>query len=110
MQFPCRFFVQAIDSSWLCIRCIEHHNTVNILFIATYDIVVILSDIHANLAALSAFPEHDLDALWRLGDLVDYGPHDAVRRHLTNQEERRASQLMLSMLSGHRSLCAPWQI
>lgn len=36
--------------------------------------------------------------------------HDALRRHLTSEEERRASQLMLLMLAGHRSLCAPWNI
>ena len=36
--------------------------------------------------------------------------HDALRRHLTSDEERRVSQLMLLMLAGHRSLCAPWNI
>lgn len=36
--------------------------------------------------------------------------HDALRRHLTSQEERSASQLMLLMLAGHRSLCAPWNV
>jgi hypothetical protein len=36
--------------------------------------------------------------------------HDALRRHLTSEEERRASQLLLLMLTGHRSLCAPWQV
>lgn len=36
--------------------------------------------------------------------------HDALRRHLTSEEERRASQLMLLMLASHRSLCAPWNI
>jgi len=36
--------------------------------------------------------------------------HDALRRHLTSEEERRASQLMLLMLAGHRSLCAPWNV
>ncbi len=36
--------------------------------------------------------------------------HDALRRYLTSEEERRASQLMLLMLSGHRSLCAPWNV
>lgn len=36
--------------------------------------IVILSDIHANFAALDAFPEKDYDQLWCLGDLVDYGP------------------------------------
>jgi GTP-binding protein EngB required for normal cell division len=36
--------------------------------------------------------------------------HDALRRYLTSEEERRASQLMLLMLAGHRSLCAPWNV
>ncbi len=36
--------------------------------------------------------------------------HDALRRYLTSEEERRVSQLILLMLAGHRSLCAPWNI
>ena len=42
--------------------------------------IVIVSDIHANLAALNALPEKDFDQLWCIGDLVDYGPrpHEAV--------------------------------
>lgn len=36
--------------------------------------VVIISDIHANQAALDALPEREFDQLWCLGDLVDYGP------------------------------------
>jgi putative phosphoesterase len=36
--------------------------------------IVIVSDIHANLAALEALPERDFDQLWCIGDLVDYGP------------------------------------
>lgn len=44
--------------------------------------VVMLSDIHGNLAALDALPERDYDALWCTGDLVDYGPrpHEVVER------------------------------
>jgi protein phosphatase len=43
--------------------------------------IVIISDIHANLAALEALPERDFDQLWCIGDLVDYGPrpHEAVQ-------------------------------
>ena len=37
--------------------------------------IVIISDIHGNLAALNALPEHDFDELWCIGDLVDYGPN-----------------------------------
>lgn len=37
--------------------------------------IVIVSDIHANLAAIRSLPEDDYDQLWCLGDLVDYGPH-----------------------------------
>lgn len=36
--------------------------------------IVIVSDIHSNIAALEAFPEKDFDQLWCIGDLVDYGP------------------------------------
>jgi len=47
--------------------------------------VAIISDIHANLAALQAFPE-SYDELWVVGDLVNFGPNpgevvDWVRRH-----------------------------
>ena len=43
--------------------------------------IVMISDVHANLAALEAFPEENYDQLWCLGDLVDYGPkpHEAVQ-------------------------------
>lgn len=43
--------------------------------------IVIVSDIHANLAAIEALPEEDYDQLWCLGDLVDYGPrpHEIVQ-------------------------------
>ncbi len=42
--------------------------------------IVIISDIHGNLAALKALPEHNFDELWCMGDLVDYGPnpHEVV--------------------------------
>lgn len=35
--------------------------------------IAIISDIHGNYDAWSAFPEH-YDELWVLGDLVNYGP------------------------------------
>jgi putative phosphoesterase len=38
--------------------------------------IAIISDLHANLEALSAFPE-ECDELWVLGDLVNYGPNPA---------------------------------
>jgi len=43
--------------------------------------IAIISDIHANLAALNAFPETSYDALWCVGDLVDYGPkpHEVIQ-------------------------------
>lgn len=49
--------------------------------------ILILSDLHANLEALTAIRE-DYDELWVLGDLVDYGPDpaeaiDFVRSHAT---------------------------
>lgn len=37
--------------------------------------IVIISDIHANIAALQALPERQYDQLWCIGDLVDYGPN-----------------------------------
>jgi putative phosphoesterase len=42
--------------------------------------IVIISDIHGNLAALNALPERNFDELWCIGDLVDYGPnpHEVV--------------------------------
>jgi putative phosphoesterase len=50
--------------------------------------IAIISDLHANLAALEAFPERNCDQLWCLGDLVDYGPRphqviEWVSRHAT---------------------------
>lgn len=43
--------------------------------------IAIISDIHANLAALKAFPEADHDYLWCIGDLVDYAPkpHEVIQ-------------------------------
>jgi len=35
---------------------------------------------------------------------------DALRRYLTSEEERRASQLALLLLAGHRNVSAPWVI
>lgn len=37
---------------------------------------LIVSDLHANLEAISALPS-DFDQLWVLGDLVNYGPNPA---------------------------------
>jgi putative phosphoesterase len=39
--------------------------------------IAIVSDIHANFDAISAFPEN-YDELWVLGDLVNYGPEPAA--------------------------------
>ena len=36
--------------------------------------------------------------------------HDALRRYLTSEEERGASQLALLLLAGHRSVSAPWAV
>jgi predicted phosphodiesterase len=38
--------------------------------------ICIISDLHANIEALSALPA-DYDELWVLGDLVNYGPDPA---------------------------------
>ena len=45
VQFPCRLFLQAIDSSWLCRRCMEHYRKLCTLFLVIYDIVLILSEV-----------------------------------------------------------------
>ncbi len=54
--------------------------------------IVIISDIHANLAALRAFPERNYDELWCAGDLVDYGarPREILR------EIRSRAQVVVS--------------
>jgi len=36
--------------------------------------------------------------------------HDALRRYLTSEEERQASQVALLLLAGHRSVGAPWAV
>jgi hypothetical protein len=36
--------------------------------------------------------------------------HKALRRYLISEEERRASQLVLLLLTGHRSVNAPWRV
>ena len=44
-------------------------------------------------------------------DLQRYAiKYDALRRHLTSEEERRASQLALLLISGHRNVSSPWTI
>ncbi|MGB6132788.1 MAG: dynamin family protein [Acidobacteriaceae bacterium] len=44
-------------------------------------------------------------------DLERYAlKHDALRRYLTSEEERRASQIALLLLAGHRNLSSPWTI
>lgn len=44
-------------------------------------------------------------------DLERYAlKHDALRRYLTSEEERRASQVALLLLAGHRNLSSPWTI
>lgn len=54
--------------------------------------IAIISDVHANLAALLAFPERDYDELWCVGDLVDYGP----RPREVIQEIRNRATLAVS--------------
>ncbi len=44
-------------------------------------------------------------------DLQRYAlKHDALRRYLTSEEERQASQLALLLLAGHRNVSGPWTI
>lgn len=44
-------------------------------------------------------------------DLQRYAlKHDALRRYLTSEEERRAAQIALLLLAGHRNLSSPWVI
>lgn len=53
--------------------------------------IAFISDVHANLAALNAFPEKDCDAIWCTGDLVDYGP----RPHEVIQEIRNRASVLV---------------
>ena len=53
--------------------------------------IAIVSDIHANLAALKALPQ-DYDQLWCVGDLVDYGPKPVE----VIQEIRRRAAVVVS--------------
>lgn len=50
--------------------------------------IAIISDIHANFAALESFPEQDCDHILCLGDLVDYGP--SPKKVIQWVKERRA--------------------
>lgn len=44
-------------------------------------------------------------------DLQRYAlKHDALRRHLTSEEERQAAQLALLLLAGHRNVSGPWVV
>jgi GTP-binding protein EngB required for normal cell division len=44
-------------------------------------------------------------------DLQRYAlKHDALRRYLTSEEERRASLVALLLIAGHRNLTSPWVI
>jgi len=44
-------------------------------------------------------------------DLQRYAlKHDALRRYLASEEERRASHLALVLLAGHRNVSSPWVI
>jgi hypothetical protein len=44
-------------------------------------------------------------------DLQRYAlKHDALRRYLTSEEERQASQLALLLLAGHRNVSGPWVV
>lgn len=53
--------------------------------------IAIVSDIHANLAALKALPQ-EYDQLWCVGDLVDYGPKPLE----VIQEIRRRAAVVVS--------------
>src|SRR5216683_2447412 len=72
--------------------------------------ICVISDLHANLEALSALPQN-YDELWVLGDLVNYGPDpaatiDFVRSHaspLWDQAEE-ASKRENTILAGHTHL------
>ncbi|MHB8302363.1 MAG: dynamin family protein [Acidobacteriaceae bacterium] len=58
-----------------------------------------LLDLHADLLERTA------------EDLQRYAlKHDALRRYLTSEEERQASQLALLLLAGHRNVSGPWVV
>lgn len=68
--------------------------------------IVIVSDIHANLAALEALPERNFDQLWCVGDLVDYGPrpHEVVHWVMRHAAVTPRSSHTLGSGNDHRTL------
>lgn len=83
--------------------------------------VLIISDVHANLPALEAVLKDagSVDAVWCLGDLVDYGPDpnecvDLVRKQpnlvclLGNHDAAVLGRLDLSFFNREASLSVQW--
>ena len=77
--------------------------------------LLILSDIHANIAALRAIEKDAgaVDAIYCAGDYVDYGtdPHEAigwVREHgahcVMGNHDRHLLNILFSGVSGNKSL------
>ena len=82
--------------------------------------VLVISDVHANMQALEAVldAEPDVDAIWCLGDLVDYGPSpneciDVVRSLdvlciAGNHDRAATGDFDISLFNRGARLCSEW--
>lgn len=90
---------QPVDANFRAPACCLPHLTLLIEFLGPGEFSQSLLASHAALLERTA------------EDLQRYAlKHDALRRHLTSEEERRASQLALLLLAGHRNVSSPWVI
>jgi hypothetical protein len=86
------------DNVYVAACCLPHLRMV-VEFLGPGEAAQELLRAHANLLERTA------------EDLQRYAlKHDALRRYLTSEEERRASLLALLLLAGHRNVSAPWVI
>ena len=82
--------------------------------------ILVISDVHANLQALEAVldAEQDVDAIWCLGDLVDYGPSpneciDVLRARgvlciAGNHDRAATGDFDTSLFNRGARLCSEW--
>ena len=82
--------------------------------------VLVISDVHANIQALEAVldAEPRVDAIWCLGDLVDYGPSpneciDVLRAHdvlciAGNHDRAATGDFDISLFNRGARLCSEW--
>lgn len=57
--------------------------------------IVVISDVHGNLADVDVLPASKFDQFWFIGDLVDYelGPHEVVTDALSRTPKSRRCEL-----------------